>query len=185
MKPMTHLHTLASALALALFSLPGAAHSPKAHEHGALKLDVAVSADNQVVIDMQAPLDNLLGFERAPRTDAERQQADAVVAALKAADTLFRIDPAAGCTLASTDLQSAVLKLGTPPAGQAADDGHADVDGSFTFTCNDAAKAAFIDVKLFDRFRRLQRIDVQAATPQGQFKRTLKRPAGRLALTRP
>jgi hypothetical protein len=182
---MKHLHTLSSALVLTLLSLSSAAHSPKAHEHGALKLDVAISADNQVVIDMQAPLDNLLGFERAPRTDAERQQADAVIAALKAADTLFRIDPAAGCTLAGTELQSAVLQLGMPPTGHAADDGHADLDGRFTFTCKDAAKAAFIDVKLFDRYRRIQRIDVQAVTPQGQFKRTLKRPAGRLALTRP
>ena len=34
------------------------------------------------------------------------------VAALKAADSLFRIDPAAQCSLAKVDLASAALKLG-------------------------------------------------------------------------
>jgi hypothetical protein len=38
----------------------------KAHEHGALKLDVAIEG-NKLTIAMEAPLDNLLGFERAPR----------------------------------------------------------------------------------------------------------------------
>ena len=62
------------------------------------KLDVAVEP-SRVTLELDTPLDNLLGFERAPRTDAERQQADAAVAKLKAAAGLFRIDNAAGCTL--------------------------------------------------------------------------------------
>lgn len=151
----------------------------KAHVHGIAKLDVAVEA-RTITLQLESPLDNLLGFERAPRTDAERKQADAMVAKLKAADAVFRIDPAAQCTLGKVDLASSALKLGQPDPSE---EGHADIDGTFEFDCIDAARAAFIDVGLFE-FKRLQRLEVQVAAPKGQFKRDLKRPATRIVLTR-
>ena len=57
------------------------------------------------------------------------------------------------------------------------------IDGSFEFECVDAAKARYVDVGLFE-FARLQRLEVQLATPVGQFKRDLKRPASRITLTK-
>lgn len=152
-----------------------------AHQHGVARLDVAVEP-GRVTLELDTPLDNLLGFERAPRNAAERQAVDAVVAQLKAADQLFKVDPAAGCKLDKVELNSAVLKLGTPDPAEAKD-GHADIDGDFSFTCADAGKASYIDVGLF-RFDHLQRLEVQVATPKGQFKRDLKRPTQRLSLTK-
>lgn len=151
----------------------------KAHVHGIAKLDVAVEA-TKITLQLESPLDNLLGFERAPRTDAERRQADALVARLKAADAMFRIDPAAQCMLAKVDLASSALGLGQPDPSE---EGHADIDGTFEFDCVDAAKAAFIDVGLFE-FKRMQRLEVQVAGPKGQFKRDLKGPASRIVLTK-
>jgi hypothetical protein len=152
-----------------------------AHAHGLAKLDVAVEAQ-RISIQFESPLDNLVGFERAPRTDAERRLVDAALARLNAADALFRIDPAAQCKPTKVELASAALKLGSHGAADEKS-GHADIDGSFEFTCADAAKAAHIDLGLFE-FKRLQRLEVQLVTPKGQFKRTLKAPAGRLLLTR-
>jgi hypothetical protein len=71
----------------------------KAHEHGALRLDVAIEG-SKLTITMEAPLDNLLGFERAPRTDAERKAAADVLARLRSPDKgtpLFALDAAAQC----------------------------------------------------------------------------------------
>ena len=158
-------------------SVAGAAG--KAHVHGAAKLDIAVEA-TRITVQLESPLDNLLGFERPPRTDAERKQADAMVARLKAAGSMFRIDPAAQCTLGKVGLASSALKLGQPDPSE---EGHADIDGSFEFNCADAAKAGFIDVDLFE-FKHLKRLEVQVAAPKGQFKRDLKRPATRIDLTR-
>ena len=152
-------------------------HGP--HEHGAVRLDIGVDAGT-LTLQLESPLDNLLGFERAPRNGAERAAAAAAVATLKAAATLFRIDPAAGCTPAAVSLNSAALGLGAPEPGAQA--GHADIDGSFEFRCSNAGRAAFVDVGLFAAFARIQRIDVQVALATGQFKRTLKRPAQRVAL---
>jgi hypothetical protein len=165
---------------LALFVAPMLAYATgKAHVHGVAKLDIAVEA-KKITVQLESPLDNLLGYERAPRTDAERKQADALVAKLKAAETMFRIDPAAQCTLAKVELASSALKLGQPDPSE---EGHADIDGSFEFNCTDATKAAFIEVGLFE-FARMQRIEVQVAAPRGQFKRDLRRPARRISLAK-
>ena len=175
-----HATLLAAGLAFAHAGVGAPGH---AHEHGAVKLDIAVEP-GKVSVQMESPLDNLVGFERAPRNDAERKKVDAAVARLKAADTLFKIDPAAGCTLANVELASAALKLGTPDPAEKGEEGHADIDAEIEFTCTDSARAAFIDLALFSSFSGMQRIDVQVATPKGQAKRTLKRPASRITLAR-
>ena len=154
----------------------------QAHQHGVLKLDIAVEA-RKLSLQMQSPLDNLVGFERAPRNEAERSRVDAALAKLKAGQTLFTIDPAAQCSLARVELTSGVLKLGpAAPAGKTSE--HADIDAVFDFDCQDAARATFVDVALFDAFAGMKQIDVQVATPTGQRKQTLKRPAKRVTLTR-
>lgn len=163
---------------LALFcSLP--TWAGKAHEHGAARLDVALDGST-LSLALSTPLDGLLGFERPPRSEAEKRAAEQAVATLRAADQLFAIDPAAGCTLASVTLESAALKLGA--AAPAPGDGHADLDGDFVFRCQ--AAPAFVDVGLFKAFARLSRLDVQVAAPKGQRRLVLKRPTQRIALPR-
>ena len=81
--------TLTALLATPFAALAQAQH---AHVHGQIKLDVVIDGPT-VVIEMESPLDNFVGFERAPRTDAEQQTVDSAIAQLRAADQLFKIDP--------------------------------------------------------------------------------------------
>jgi hypothetical protein len=159
-----------------------AAPAGHAHEHGAATLDIAIEA-GKLTLQLESSLDSLIGFERAPRTEAEQQRVAAMLARLRAADTLFTFDAAAGCTLAGVELVSAPLQLGKAEP-QAAGDGHGDLDGVFAFDCKDTGKLGFIDVGLFKAFAGMQRIAVQVAMPKGQLKRTLTRPASRLSLVR-
>jgi hypothetical protein len=155
----------------------------KAHEHGALKLDVAIEG-NKLTIAMEAPLDNLLGFERAPRTDAERKAAAEVLARLRSpiqGKALFSADAAAQCTLSKADVQAPVLEPGVNPAPK---DEHADLDASYEFSCAQPAELRSLDVGLFDAYKRIQRIDVQVAGAKSQSKVTLKRPARSVKLVR-
>lgn len=165
-------------LALALIAA-APAWAGRAHEHGVARLDIAVEATT-LTFSLDSPLDGLLGFERAPRSAAEKRAAEQAVATLRAADTLFAIDPEAHCSLASVELNSPPLKLGN--AAPAEDDGHGDLQAEFAFRCR--AEPAFVDIGLFQAFPRLARLDVQAATPKGQRKLVLQRPARRLDLKR-
>ena len=168
-------------LCLATAGLAGTATAAPAHEHGVAHLDVGVEA-SRVVLLLDTPLDNLLGFEHAPRNDAERQKAEAALARLRDGAKLFRIDPAAGCTLARVELISAALGLGKADA--TGKDGHGDLEGQFEFRCTSGAMASFVEVRLFDAFAGFKRLDLQVATPRGQMKATLRRPQTRVALAR-
>ncbi|VTU34511.1 DUF2796 domain-containing protein [Variovorax sp. PBL-E5] len=177
MNPARLLSTFALPALLALPIAAIAQQAQHAHVHGQLRLDVAIDGPT-VVIEMDSPLDNFIGFEHAPKTDAEKKTADDAVAQLRAADQLFRIDPSANCKLGPVTLRSAALGLGKADADAA--EGHADLDGTFAFNCTNAQATKFIDIALLDAFKGIRQIDVQIAAPQGQFKRTLKRPTTRL-----
>lgn len=154
-----------------------AAVAGPAHQHGVARLDVAVEA-TRVSIAFETPLDNLLGFERAPRSAAEQRAAEAVLARLRDAAALFRFDAAAGCRSTAIELRSAALKLGdtgAPAAGE-----HADLDASWTFSCERAPVQ--LEHGLFAAFPRLQRLELQSATAVRQAGATLKRPAQRIPL---
>jgi hypothetical protein len=177
MKQAGSLSCLIAGLALA----GNAAWAGKAHEHGAVKLDVAIDGAVLTVL-MEAPLDNLLGFERAPRTDAERKAAAEVLARLRSPGALLAADAAAQCTLSKAEVQAPVLE--PVPGAKPAPDEHADLDASYTFTCARPAELRALQLGLFDAYKRIQRIDVQVAGPQGQSKLSLKRPARSVTLVR-
>jgi hypothetical protein len=177
-------HRLLPLLILPLASL--ALAQQHAHTHGQLTIDVAIDAQT-LTVSMEAPLDNFLGFERAPRTDAERKSVSALVNRLNAADKLFIPNPQAECRLSSVTLESDTLGLKPgEPAAKGGDvaakatevhDEHADIDVSIVFTCAKAPLARQLDVRMFEAFPRLRTINAQVASAQGQFKRKLTKAA--------
>ena len=171
------------------FAMAGLAPSPAAaqmqpaahaHVHGIATVDVAVDKAS-VTISMSSPLDNLIGFEHAPHTDAERVAAANAVATLKQGSQVFSIDPAAGCKLKSVDLSSAALGLGHPDPSEA-ESGHADIDGTYEFACTQPQRTRYIDVGLF-QFPHMQKVTAQVAAPQGQFVRNLDPTQRRIVLS--
>ena len=178
---MYRLHTLATHVLLATLSLgaPAMAQPHHAHTHGSLQLDAAVD-ERTITVQLEAPLDSLLGFERAPRTAAERQRVADLATRLRATGQWLRPDPVAQCAAGRVDLQSTVLGLGSAGTEQA-QGGHADLDITVSFRCARAVDARYLDVDLFAAFAGITTIQAQVAAPQGQYKRTLTRKAPRLA----
>lgn len=168
-------------VAAALLAFAATAPAHKAHEHGAAKLDVAVSG-NAIVLTLDTPLDSVVGYERAPRNEAERNRATQAEATLRDAGKLFAFDTAAGCSAGKVELKAPVLGWGgAPPAKET---GHADLEATFEFSCQDATKARALEHQLFTAFKSLKRIDVQVAGPRGQVKATLRPGTTRVALVR-
>jgi hypothetical protein len=167
-------------LAAALLASAGA-FAGKAHQHGHAQLAVAVDPQ-RITISLDTPLDNLVGFERAPRDDAAKKRVDEALARLRDTAALWRVDPAAQCKPDKVEITAPVLGLGAAaPAGK---NDHADVEVSWEFACAAAPRAGFVETGLFEAFARLKQVAVQAASPKGQIKASLKRPASRIALAR-
>ncbi len=179
---MTQAHRLpraalgARVLALAL-AAHGTAFAGKAHEHGVVKIDVAVDGAT-LTVTLDTPLDSVLGFERAPRTPAERRAADEALARLRDAAGLFTPSAAAACTAGPPEVKAPVLEA-SPPAQK---DGHADLEATYTWRCEQPAQLRELGLNLFASFPRMQRIEAQVAGATAQKKLTLRRPASKLPL---
>lgn len=169
---MTSKMKLAPCLAgfLVVFANSAAAQEP--HVHGVASLQVAVDGDT-LQLNLTSPLDNLVGFEHALRTDKEKAAVRALAARLKKADVLFVPTAAARCALTGVKLESPVIDGallnggGSPPETHAHDDEHAELFAEFVFRC-DGKSLHGLEVKLFDVFRELRRIDAQVVSQRGQ-----------------
>ncbi|MFC4725766.1 DUF2796 domain-containing protein [Glycocaulis abyssi] len=89
------------------------------HVHGLAELAVAINPDGTLVAELESPLYNLIGFERAPRNADEYALVAAAIAALEG-DARPAFNAEAGCSLTETLLE------GFPPAE--ADSGDHDHD---------------------------------------------------------
>lgn len=166
-----------SLLLMAAVALPVRA-APQAHQHGVLTLSASV--DGAVLtLDLDSPLDSLLGFERAPRTPAERAAAQALLKRLGSETTLWHPTAQAGCTLERARVDAPVLQSVPGLAGE-----HADLEATYEFKCAEPARLTGLSHDLFTVFPRLQRIQWQFALPSGQGRRLIERPAAELPLTR-
>jgi Protein of unknown function (DUF2796) len=151
-----------------------ASQQPKAHQHGAATLEVTLDGGTlQIALD--GPGDNFLGFEHAPRTDAEKKTVARVEQQLKQPAQLLSPSPAAACQAEPPRVE---IKLPTPGSQET----HSDIEAEWSWRCGQPGALAHVDVELFKRFPRLKELRVQIATPQTQKTLILKPGAPRIRL---
>ncbi|MDR1063596.1 MAG: DUF2796 domain-containing protein [Azoarcus sp.] len=166
---------------LGLLALPVRGHDP--HEHGVARLNAALEGQ-RLSLELDGPLANLLSFEHAPRTDAQRNEVRAMAAKLRKAETLFVPSKAASCrlesvALASGNLPGNLLDPAAPDAsgqpGNAEIHGekedaaeHGELDAAFVFLCDKPEALTQIEVRLFGAFPALREIEAQIAVPGKQ-----------------
>jgi hypothetical protein len=158
---------------LAVVSVGALAHGP--HVHGTGELHVAVE-NNTLDIELRSPLENLLGFEHAPRTDAQRAAVKAMMAKLNRPESLFRLPKPASCAAGPVRIESQFNEAAPAPAKSAkenADEDHADLTAGFSFNCGAIAKLDTIEVAIFDAFPGTRTIKVEIIGPRGQSGATL------------
>ena len=159
------------------------------HVHGHAALEVAVDG-NRLLVVFESPLDNLVGFEHAARTDKQKDAVRRMAAELNKPAQQFVPTAEARCTpetvrLVSEVIDPSLLDGAAPQAGAAkfkADtardqhgqkrdkghDGHAGLEATFVFRCEQPGKLSSLEVKLFEAFKGLKRIDVQVAGARQQ-----------------
>lgn len=184
------LSALGCAALLAVSPLAQAQHAHGAHEHGVAHLSVATDG-GELLIELTTPLDNLVGFEHAPRTAAQRKAMAAAEQRLREGGALFAPSTAAGCALREVSVESPWPQGGEQADGHKhdhkhdhdhGDDGHADLVASYRFECSAPAALERIDTALFDAFPRLRELRAAHASGRGQGSAVLKPGAAALKL---
>jgi hypothetical protein len=180
----------------AAHSSPGHAHAEEdsgeareqgAHEHGAARLDIALSGGT-LELQLEGAAYGFIGFERAPEGAEETALIEQARRQLNDPGALYAWEAAAGCTAQTARIDAALPEA---TAGSADDDhdhdhahehghehaheGHDDGHGGHSnwrsyhrFECSRPEALGAIEVRLFQQFPKLERIDYQLVTDTGQ-----------------
>lgn len=152
--------------------------NPDAHEHGVARLNLVLD-DRELLVELDSPAANLLGFEHAPATDDERRQAAAVRDTLGQPLTWLGLAPAAGCEVAERDIEGAALQADADDHDHDHDDdhgdaehshaAHSDIDARYRLACASPEALQALDLSaFFERFPGTERLLVQLIGPNGQ-----------------
>ena len=149
-----------------------------AHEHGAAELDAALDG-SMLEIELRSPAMNLVGFEHAPSSDADKRKIADARERLEQPDALFGLPAAAGCKLAEPELESPLFE------GEAHDHGdehehehehdgdhesqHSEIHAHYHFDCATPQAIQALDLQaLFEAFPGTKKIQAQLIGPNGQ-----------------
>lgn len=147
--------------------------SLSAHEHGVGRLNAAL--DGQTLeLELESPAMNLVGFEHVAATDADKAKVAAVRAQLEKPLALFNLPKAAGCVVASQELESPLFgdKADVDHDDDAKDEHHhehSEIHAHYQFKCATPGALKNLDLaNIFNTFPATQKIQVQLISASGQ-----------------
>lgn len=154
-------------VSLAVLAWSGAAQAHRAHVHGVAQLEVAMDGE-RLDVTLHGPQDNAVGFEHAPRTEAQKKALAQMQQRLQEADRWFLTNPEARCQVQAQDVET----------DREHDDEHGDIEVSVTYRCQAPEQLRALVVMPWQGLPRLRQLQATVVGPHGARKLTLKRPSG-------
>ena len=188
--------------ALASVMLAGAAFAASdgehrehdAHEHGHGTLDIVVEGE-ELVIELRIPAVNVVGFEHAPRDDAEREAVRQALVPFGDGASVFLLPAAAECEAEGAETEIFSMEHEDEQAedhghkddshdhgdekhdtdehaeheGDAAEEAHSELHATYRFHCHAPDRLDRIDVRAFEHLRDAEELDVRVVTTTAQL----------------
>ncbi len=152
-------------------------HSAGKHEHGLSQLSLAQDGE-QILLTLDSPAVNLLGFEKAPHSTAEKAKLKTVLQTLQTADKLLQLNPEAGCQLHRAEVQA-------PWSQPQAAGEHADFTASYSYQCRAPQALKRLDAKpLLQAYPGIKTLELEWALPRQQGRAMLTAKKSTAALGR-
>ena len=150
-------------------------HSHGGHAHGKGELELLVDGKNVQGV-FRTPMDSLLGFEHAPKTDAQRDAVDSLRKRLGNPSTVLSPNAEAQCTPTHQEATS-TLFTGTVKAG------HSELEYRFTFECTQPGRLTTLEIVALRDFKRLTEVRVQLVTTSAQRALVVRKRDPRIVLS--
>lgn len=157
-----------------------------AHEHGVTAVNIALDG-NTLMIEMEGPAMNFVGFEHTPETAEQKQAIADTLQTLNNDRSLFGFDSAADCVLAEADIIHIIDDDhdhdeehdkdhdhhdddhdGDEHAHDAGKATHSEFAGEYRFECGNPAKLTAISVDLFEQFPLTTEVEASFIGPDTQ-----------------
>ena len=176
---MKHLASTGGAAALALALSSTALYAAEPHVHGAGTLQLVLEGGS-LNAELRLPAMDVVGFEHAPREPKHKDAVKKAVAMLKDSRQVLALPDDAQCTAAPGAVESELLEGERHAADHKHDqhdqhetghdhadgEAHADFEVVYRFDCR--RPEALKQILLFQQLPKLERLDVEMATPAGQ-----------------
>lgn len=145
----------------------------EAHLHGHASLSIA-QENNTIQVLFESPAVNLLGFEHAPSTTAEKKTLVDALDLLKKGEKIFLFSADANCIQHSVHVESALTEdlkdhNHSSSSSDESHEGHSDFTIQYQFICSQPTSLKSLSIQLFSLFPLTEEIDVQVVTEQHQL----------------
>lgn len=141
-----------------------------AHVHGQAQLQLAID-ESQAVLSFSSPLDNFLGFERAPKDEAEREKVKQLLLQLQNPLLWIELSPAAQCQTGQIELDSPVI---TGKQKSNDEKKHGDLRFDVELQCKNPQHLRSLKAKLLQQYKGIHRLKVEVVHAGGQHAKTLR-----------
>jgi len=159
--------------------------SAESHIHGGAAMAI-VSEKNRITIEFESPLYNLLGFEYEPRSEAEKDLAEKVEAALSKPQNLISFNKDAKCSFLDSKPEVELFDHDDDHHEDEEDDehhdddhhedhddesseNHADVILNYELTCKAIDKLKTVRVEFFNEFSNFTELELIYLGPSKQL----------------
>jgi len=167
--------------------------SAESHTHGDASLAVVVEG-SKVIVELETPLYNLVGFEHAAETEKQKAAVIKAESVLSGGAPLFMFNVEAGCDApdisgsVKLDIDHDHTKNDTHNEGDIEDnhdpDAHKDVVLQYEYICSSPKALKNVTVMLFEYFENLTELDLVYLAPNTQKQGDLSAAKPRMDLTR-
>jgi hypothetical protein len=152
---MKHSYKAAALLAATLAFLAPSAQAEEAHEHGHAELMLVIEGSGGE-LEIEIPAIDVVGFERAPASDAENAAVADALAILGDFDGLFMLTAAAGCSAVEAEAEFEI------------EGDHAAFHAHYELACAQGSAVTSLKTTAFDAFPSLEEIDAAVVTESSQ-----------------
>ncbi|MDF3195313.1 DUF2796 domain-containing protein [Pseudomonas sp. 1928-m] len=138
-----------------------------AHEHGAAQLNVVLDG-KALELQLESPAMNLVGFEHAAKSAADKAKVAAARSQLEQPQALFGLS-AGDCQISKQELESPLFAEHKHEEHHDHDSEHSDIHAHYSLDCQKPEELKQLNLgELFKRFPATEKIQVQLIGPNGQ-----------------
>lgn len=140
--------------------------SVDAHTHGTTEVEIAIES-GAIAMTLHAPGSDIVGFEHAPESEADKAAVAAAINLLSQPQELFVWPEPAGCGVvgATVELEGDHDHGHGHAHGHAAE--HLEFAAGYEFTCTDTSAIGSIGLMYFDAFPGAQKIEFSILSDAG------------------
>jgi hypothetical protein len=141
-----------------------------AHVHGQAQLQLAID-QTQAVMSFSSPLDNFLGFERAPKDETEQEKVTQLLQQLQNPLAWFELSNEAQCQIKQIDIDAPVL---TGKQKSTQDTKHSDLRFELDLQCKHPHQLRSLKASALQQYKGIKRLKLEVVDGSGQHVKTLK-----------